>query len=109
VLAVLIYLWDTTLPPPTLPGGVLRDALPRLVLIGLLLDGVLTLQQRRITRPYTVQIRAGILAIEDAAVLLGITVDAVRWRLQHAGRTARRLPDGAEVLSLDDLRAITQE
>ncbi len=109
VLAVVIYVWDTTLPPPTLPGGVLRDYLPRMVIVGLLIDLVVSVQHRPATQPRTVHIRAGLLAIQDAAALLGITVDEVRRRLQQTGRTAVRTPDGDEALSLDDMRAITRE
>jgi hypothetical protein len=109
VLAVVIYLWDTTLPPPTLPGGVLRDYLPRMVIVGLLIDLVVRVQHRPARQPRTVHMRAGLLAIQDAAALLGITVDEVRRRLQQTGRTAVRTPDGDEALSLDDMRAITRE
>jgi hypothetical protein len=109
LLAVVIYLWDTTLPPPTLPGGVVRDYVPRVVVVGLLIDLVMTVRHRPATPPQTVQIRAGLVSIEHAAALLGITVDEVRRRLQQTGRTALRLPDGNDVLSLDDVRAITRE
>jgi uncharacterized protein (DUF433 family) len=45
----------------------------------------------------------------EAAVLLGITVDEVRERVQQAGWTAQRLPDGDDGLSLDDLHASIRE
>ncbi len=109
LLALVIYTWDTTLPPPTLPGGVLRDYLPHVVVVGLLIDLVATVGQRRTTRPRSVQIYAGFLSVEDAAALLGITVNDVRMRLQQAGRTAIITPNGNEALSLDDVRAITME
>ncbi len=109
VLAVVIYLWDTTLPPPTLPGGVLRDYLPRMVIVGLLIDLVVRVQHRPARQPRTVHIRAGFLSIQHAAALLGIPVDEVRQRMHQAGRTAMRTPDGDEALSLDDVRAITRE
>jgi len=109
LLAVVIYTWDTTLPPPTLPGGVLRDYLPRVVVVGMLIDLVATIPQPRTTPPRAVQIRAGFLSIEDAAALLGITVDDVRMRLQQAGRTTSSIADGDEALSLDDVRAIARE
>ncbi len=32
VLAAVIYLWDTTLPPPSLPDGLVRVVVPRLAL-----------------------------------------------------------------------------
>src|SRR3712207_5776474 len=36
LLAGAIYLWDTTLPPPTLPAGVLRVLIPGIVMGGIL-------------------------------------------------------------------------
>jgi hypothetical protein len=107
-LALVIYLWDTTLPPPTLPGGVFREYLPRVV-VGLLIDLVETIRHRRTPRPRTVHIRAGFLSIQHAAALLGIPVDEVWQRMHQVGRTAMRTPDGDEALSLDDVRAITRE
>lgn len=44
-LAVTIYLWDTTLPPPTLPEGLARGLGPRLVLLALLTDALLTIRR----------------------------------------------------------------
>ena len=46
VLAGVIYLWDTTLPPPSLPEGPLRQLIPQAVLVGLLADLVVTLRRR---------------------------------------------------------------
>lgn len=38
ILILVMYLWDTTLPPPSLPDGLLRGVAPRLVLLALLID-----------------------------------------------------------------------
>ncbi len=46
VLAGVIYLWDTTLPPPSLPEGPLRRLIPLAVLVGLLVDLLVTLHRR---------------------------------------------------------------
>lgn len=46
LLAGVVYLWDFTLPPPSLPAGISRQLIPRLVLIGLLADMALTLRRR---------------------------------------------------------------
>lgn len=46
LLAGLVYVWDFSLPPPSLPAGFARQLVPRLVLVGLLADLVITLRRR---------------------------------------------------------------
>ncbi len=48
VLAGMIYLWDKSLPPPSLPEGPLRGIIPRVALVCLLADLMIT---RRRSRP----------------------------------------------------------
>lgn len=47
VLAASTYVWDTTLPPPTLPNGWPRALIPGGVLVGLLLDYTWTMRHAR--------------------------------------------------------------
>jgi hypothetical protein len=106
VLASGIYLWDHTLPPPSLPEGPLRELIPRLILLWLFAEGVLSIQRSRKTRWRAVQIRGRRLTLADAALLLATTPDDLRQRLGRAGRTIGVGEDGQEWLTLDDLRAI---
>jgi hypothetical protein len=108
VLGAGIYLWDHTLPPPSLPEGPVRELLPRLILLWLFIEGVLSFQRSRKTRWRAVQIRGRRLTLEDAAVLLAVTPDDLRRRLGQAGRAIRTGDDGQEWLTLDDLRAIME-
>jgi hypothetical protein len=106
VLAAGIYLWDHTLPPPSLPEGPLRELIPRIILLWLFAEGMLTLQRSRKTRWRTIQIRGRTLTLEDAAVLFATTPDDLRQRLGRVGRAPGIGEDGQERLTLDDLRAI---
>jgi hypothetical protein len=106
VLGAGIYLWDHTLPPPSLPEGPLRELIPSLILLWLFAEGALSFQRSRGARWRTVQIRGRRLTLEDAALLLSIAPDDLRRRLGQAGRTIGIGEDGQEWLTLDDLRAI---
>ncbi len=108
VLAATIYLWDTTLPPPSLPEGQLRAALPRLALLGILADGLLLLQRRgwrprSLPRPAVrVPVRRGLLPLEEVALLFQISAAELRDRLAEAG-AAPVWSAGEEAIRLVDL------
>jgi hypothetical protein len=106
IIAGVIYLWDTTLPPPTLPEGPLRWLIPRAVLIGLVADAVRTL--RRAPRPpeQATRISGGYLTVEGAARVLDTTPADLRLRLWRAMRAPVVSRDGTEYLSLDDLHVV---
>jgi hypothetical protein len=106
VLGAGIYLWDHTLPPPSLPEGPLRELVPRVILFWLFAEGVLSFQRTRKPRWRAVQIRGRRLTLEHAAMLLATSPDDLRRRLEQAGRTISIGEDGQEWLTLDDLQAI---
>lgn len=106
ILAVGIYLWDSTLPPPSLPYGPLRILIPGLILFGLLVDCVMTMWYIRYLRSRTVQIRQGSIRFDDAALLLRSSPEELRVQLQRHGRTIKVDAQGHEELSLNDLRAV---
>lgn len=106
ILASGIYLWDSTLPPPSLPYGPLRILIPGLILLGLLVDCVMTMWYIHYLRRRTIQIRQRYLRLEDAAMLLGMSPEELRMQLRRHGRKIRVDEQGREDLSLDDLRAL---
>jgi len=106
VLGVGIYLWDHTLPPPSLPEGPLREIIPRIILLWLFAEGLLIMQQARKERWRVIQIRGRTLTLEDAAVLLATSPDDLRKRLGRVGRAPSIGEDGQERLTLDDVQAI---
>jgi hypothetical protein len=103
ILAGSIYLWDTTLPPPSLPDGWPRVLIPGLVLAGLLIDYARTVLRVRRSRGRSTASRRGRLALDDAARLLGIPVTELRVRIQERGHVIAIDAAGQEYVSLDDV------
>jgi hypothetical protein len=106
VLAGSIYLWDTTLPPPSLPDGWPRVLIPSLVLLGLLIDYACAVQHLRQSRLRTARDHRRPIALDEAARLLGIPVADLRRRLQQRRFAIAVDADGREYLLLDDLQAL---
>jgi hypothetical protein len=106
VLAGVIYLWDTTLPPPSLPDGPLRWLVPRAVLVSLLADLVITLRRWRVPPRKATRIYHGYMALDGVAQVLDTTSSDLRLRLRCASRAPIVGSDGTEYLSLDDLYII---
>lgn len=102
ILGASIYLLDTTLPPPNLPSGWPREIIPRLVLMGLLVDSVRTIRWGR---------RGGQaagrefppIALDDAARLLGLTAAELRVLLQQRRLGIAIDIGGREYLSVEQL------
>jgi hypothetical protein len=103
LLAAGIYLWDTTLPPPSLPAGPLRTIVPAVLLAGLVLDWLLVL--RRLVRHSSggPLARADQLPLDAAAQILGMSPNDVRARVQSSGGIVKIARDGTEYLTFDDL------
>jgi hypothetical protein len=121
VLIGVIYLWDTTLPPPSLPEGLLRAVVPRLALLGIAVDAALLLRRyceaklwKRRGRPVPphsfrrrILVRQGIVPLDEVAQLFHVSVDALRIRLEgaggapvwYAGREYLRLGDVLRILA----------
>jgi hypothetical protein len=106
ILAGSIYLWDTTLPPPSLPDGWPRVLIPGLVLVGLLIDYAYTVQRVRQARGRSTPRHRATVALDDAAQLLGLPLTNLRIRLQER-RCVIIIDDaGQESVCLDDLYAL---
>lgn len=101
----VLYLWDSTLPPPNLPDGPIRVALPLALLAGIAVDVGLHLWQA--TRPHRrfVHVYAGRVALVDAARIVGISPDAFRQQYRRIGRPIMLDHTGSEELLLADLLA----
>jgi hypothetical protein len=107
ILAVSIYLLDTTLPPPNFPSGWPREIIPRLVLVGLLFDCLRTIHWGR-ARHGAGQRKPGNVSLDDAIRLLGLTPGELRIRLQRRGIAITVDAAGREYLSADQLRLLQQ-
>jgi hypothetical protein len=106
ILAGSIYLWDTTLPPPSLPDGWPRVLIPSLVLLGLLIDYVYTVHRMLVARGRSTTRYRATIALDHAAQLLGVPVTDLRIRLQQH-RCVISIDDaGQESVCLDDLYAL---
>ncbi len=106
ILAASIYLWDTTLPPPSLPDGWPRVLIPGLVLLGLLIDYAYTVQRVRQARGRSTPRQCHSVALDAAARLLGIPVTILRLRLQERRFAITIDATGQEYVSLNDLYAL---
>jgi hypothetical protein len=103
VLASVLYLWDTTLPPPTLPDGPIRVALPLTMLVGIVVDvGLLLWQTARLHRRF-IHAYAGRVALVDAARIAGISPEALRIYCRRTGRSVSIDATGMEELRLADV------
>jgi hypothetical protein len=108
ILAGSIYLWDTTLPPPSLPDGWPRVLIPGLVLLGLLIDYAYTVQRVRQARGRSTPRHRAPVALDEAAQLLGIPVTTLRLRLQERRCVITIDDTGQESVCLDDLYALNR-
>lgn len=119
VLAWVVYLWDTTLPPPTLPDGLLRSLVPRLALIAILTDACIVIQRQlhkarvaRTTRMASsvqgllqraIPVRNGLVPVDAIAELFQISPEELVARLHRHGRRTIDTPDRGPSLRLADL------
>jgi hypothetical protein len=92
ILAGTIFLWDTTLPPPSLPEGPLRGLVPRAILLGVLTDGLMAISRAQRARWRAIQTVDGYLSLDDAAVLC-----APRWTICDGGLGA---PPGSATMDV---------
>lgn len=115
-LAVTVYMWDTTLPPPNLPEGFARGLVPRLVLLSILADALLTIRhQRRFARAVravtargeapsrAIPVRNGLVPVTAIAELFQITPNELVARLHRHGRRTVATSDRGPSLWLADL------
>lgn len=124
ILAIVIYLWDLTLPPPSLPEGAVRNLVPRLALLGLVVDMAIWRHRRRaasipVTQSHQIlletgapvlserrtPVRHGLIRLDDAARFFRTSEVALRSLLERTGGAPLR-NEGREYLRLNDLLRI---
>ena len=102
-LGSVLYLWDSTLPPPSLPDGPIRVALPLALLAGIVVDvGLLLWQTVRPHRRF-VHTYAGRVTLVDAARIAGISPEVFRQHYRRTGRPIILDSTGREELLLADV------
>lgn len=119
VLAWVVYLWDTTLPPPNLPDGLIRGLLPWLALAGIMLDALMVMQRQflriRVARTMVtmqrpgrraIAVHNGLVPVETIAELLQISPEELVARLQRHGRYTIDTPDHGSSCRLTDLMLV---
>ena len=102
ILAISVYLWDTTLPPPTLPEGMARLAVPLVVLLAVTTHWVWMAGRmlvRRRSRRHTAQ---EYMTLARAAILLKMSHEQISTRLRQLGGSTQ-VRDGQEYIAVDDL------
>jgi hypothetical protein len=103
LLANMAYVWDHTLPPPNLPDGLVRVALPLATVIGI--GGDLLMHRRRSLpfMPRRIPVYGGYVNLDEAAHFFRLPPDSVRLHCTSTGRTTAVGRSGDEYIALDDL------
>lgn len=97
-MAGMLYLWDTTLPPPDLPEGLFRHILGRVFLIGLLADFFSTWLRKE--KPLVT--RGNFIRLASVAHVLHTNPQALRKELNQAGRIVVVQFDGEAYILFED-------
>jgi hypothetical protein len=106
LLAAAIYLWDTTLPPPSLPDGLLRFLIPRVVMVGILGHLVYLVLQRRKRIRRIVPVVRGYVQLDEVAPLFDRSPAQLRTQVLLAGYRVYIDSDAKEYVALKDLMAV---
>lgn len=105
ILFSTIYLWDTNLPPPSLPDGALRALIPLLVIATLFFDVGIAGWRMSKKQPSTngVNVVGGYADLDEAARFFGITSTELRVYLREQGKPAIVSLNGHEQIGIFDL------
>ncbi|MCC7452239.1 MAG: hypothetical protein IT324_32865, partial [Anaerolineae bacterium] len=108
ILFGTIYLWDTNLPPPSLPDGSWRILVPLVVIAALIADLVRTTRRARQAAPAArgFAIVGGYANVDEAAALFGLQPQALRSRLKRAGCSLIVAFDGREYVAWPELQHV---
>jgi hypothetical protein len=109
ILAGIMYLWDHSLPPPSLPDGAIRHMLPRLVFVWLVADIVMAVWTRRHAAYPATHAGLEYIALDDVAALLGTDSATLRRYAQRAGWPIMLDAAGRPYLARTDLAALVDD
>jgi hypothetical protein len=108
LLTYMIYLWDTTLPPPSLPEGMVRFLLPCVLLIGIAGDLMVAWWRSPPFAPKRIRVYGRYVNLDEAAHFFRTHPDIVRALLTQAGRPVLTGRSGEEFVALNDLLAVLE-
>jgi hypothetical protein len=106
LLAVIAYLWDTTLPAPSLPEGAARMLLPLLLLVGMIGDALLNGRRVLPFKPRRIRVYGDYVNLDEAALFFRIPPDVVRLQCARDGRAIVASRTGEAYIALDDLMTV---
>jgi hypothetical protein len=103
LLANMAYLWDQTLPPPNLPDGLVRVALPLALLVGIVGDLVVSYRRSLPFAPRRIPVYGGYVNLDEVAHFFRLPPDLVRVHAERNGRPIVVGRGGDEYIALDDV------
>jgi hypothetical protein len=106
LLANMAYIWDHTLPPPTLPDGLIRVALPLAMLLGIMGDLLVHFQRALPFTPKRIPVYGGYVNLDEAAHFFRLPPDLVRISCERSGHRIVMGRGGDEYVALDTLLSV---
>jgi hypothetical protein len=106
LLAVVAYLWDSTLPAPSLPDGAARILLPLILLVGMVGDALLNGWRILPFVPRRIRVYGNYVNLDEAALFFRIPPDVVRLQCARDKRTVVTGRSGEAYIALDDLMMV---
>ena len=103
LLAAIAYLWDSTLPAPSLPDGAARMLLPLVLLVGMIGDALLNGRRVLPFAPRRIRVYGDYLNLDEAALFFRIPPDIVRLQCAQDGRAIIVGRSGESYVALEDL------
>jgi hypothetical protein len=108
LLAYLSYVWDPTLPPPQLPDGSPRIALPLVAILSIIADLLLPAKHVLPFRPGQLEVHGGYVNLDEAAYFFRLPPDIVRIYAAREGCAITRGRSGEEYIALADLQRVIE-
>lgn len=108
LLGYLAYVWDPTLPPPHLPEGSARIALPLVAVLSIIADLLLPTRRTLPFRPGQIEVHGGYVNLDEAAYFFRLPPDVVRIYADREGRAITRGRSGEEYIAHADLQRVIE-
>jgi hypothetical protein len=106
LLAAVTYLWDETLPPPSLIDNGERAVFPLAVILCIGGDLLITWWHSLPFTPKRIQVYGRYVNLDEAAHFFRMPPDIVRMHLRKSDRPIVAGRSGEEYVTLDDIMAI---